>query len=289
MACAYCIIPNVRGRSRSRDKRELALEVQRLLEAGHREVVLCGIHIGHWGLDRGEELADLLATLAAVEHVVEGAPQDWRLRLSSIEATEVDGRVLDVMAQNPERIAPHLHMPMQSGDDGVLQAMNRWYTVAEYLTCCERIRERLDRPAFTADILVGFPGESDAAFANTLNNVRAAGFTKLHVFPFSARPGTAAEHLGEVPRPEVVRERRARLSEVGHELSEAFLAGLDGARDTVVLEGSVGLSGRYQRVKVDLDEWTSAPGVGVPPPVVRVQLEQRVDAAGQAALFGRRA
>ncbi|MHC4375064.1 MAG: tRNA (N(6)-L-threonylcarbamoyladenosine(37)-C(2))-methylthiotransferase MtaB [Planctomycetota bacterium] len=289
MACAYCIIPHVRGRSRSRDKRELAAEVGRLLEAGHREVVLCGIHIGHWGLDCGEELADLLETLAGVEHVEEGVRQDWRLRLSSIEATEVDGRVLDVMARNPERIAPHLHMPMQSGDDGVLQAMNRWYTVAEYLACCERIRERLDRPAFTADILVGFPGETDEAFANTLGNVRSAGFTKLHVFPFSARPGTAAEHLGQVPRPEAVRERRAQLSEVGHELSQAFLESLDGAVDTVVLEGAVGLSGRYQRVKVDLDEWTAEPGVGVPPPVVRVRLERRPGADGESALIGRRA
>lgn len=251
MACAFCIIPSVRGRSRSRPIAELSDEVAELVRRGHSEVVLCGIHIGHWGRDLGLHLADLLEALASLEPLDSAKdPIPWRLRLSSIEATEVDERVLEVMARHPVRIAPHLHMPMQSGDDEVLASMNRWYTSAEYLEACRRIRAALDRPAFTADILVGFPGETDAQFENTLATCREAGFTRVHVFPFSPRPGTAANELGGRVAPEVVRERRAQLGELSSELAERFRAGLAGARDAVVLEGSSGLSGRYQRVRV---------------------------------------
>jgi threonylcarbamoyladenosine tRNA methylthiotransferase MtaB len=260
LACAFCIIPSVRGPSRSRPAPELAAEVRRLLASGHREIVLCGIHIGHWGRDLApaQGLGDLLDALARV--AVDGV--DWRLRLSSIEATEVDGGVLDAMARHPRRIAPHLHMPLQSGDDGVLRAMNRWYTAEEYLAACARIRARLERPAFTADVLVGFPGEDEAAFANTVATARAAGFTRLHVFPFSPRPGTRAADPARVGRPvapEEVRERRARLSETAAELERDYRRSLDGARDVVVLEGTAGLSGRYQRVAVELDALAGLP------------------------------
>jgi threonylcarbamoyladenosine tRNA methylthiotransferase MtaB len=245
-ACAFCIIPKVRGPSRSRPIPELEAEVARLVRSGHREVVLCGIHIGHWGRDLGLGLADLLARLAALE--VEGA--DFRLRLSSIEATEVEGAVLEALAAHPRRIAPHLHMPLQSGDDGVLSAMNRWYTAGDYLAACARIRATLDRPAFSADVLVGFPGEDGPAFERTLAVVREAGFARVHAFPFSPRPGTAAEGRPPPPGGEV-RERRARLSEVAHETAAAYRSSLAGSRDRVLLEGGeVGLSGRYQRVRV---------------------------------------
>ena len=268
-ACAFCIIPKVRGKSRSRPIPELCAEVRALLEHGHREVVLCGIHIGHWGRDLGASLADLVRALAEMEVAgPDGAALDWRLRLSSIEATEVDEALLGAMADHPERVAPHLHMPLQSGSDRVLAAMNRWYGVEEYLEACERIRARLDRPAFTADVLVGFPGEDDASFEETLGTVRAAGFARLHVFPFSPRPGTAA-----------MRDRRARLSELAGELQQAYAASLAGAEDVVVLEGSAGLSGRYQRVRVDLDAFE-----GVLPDLLRVGLDWRPggeDAAGE--------
>lgn len=279
MACAFCIIPKVRGRSRSRPAPELAAEVRRLLAAGHVEIVLCGIHIGHWGRDLGLGLEHLLRELCAVE--VEGVP-DWRLRLSSIEATEVTGPVLEVLCANPRRLAPHLHMPMQSGDDDLLAAMNRWYDVAEYLDACDRIRAALDRPAFTADILVGFPGETERAFENTLETARRAGFSRIHVFPFSARPGTAAWDLGAPPDPRVTRERRARLSEVAHELGEHYARSLVGAIDSVVLEGSAGLCGRYQRVKVDLELL----GPGLPPALCDVRLCGAPDAEGTFRLTG---
>ena len=250
-SCAFCIIPSVRGRSRSRPAEELAQEITQLIEAGHVEVVLCGIHIGHWGLDLGLSLADLMERLVRLEPRGAGGEElPYRLRLSSIEATEVDERLTDLMAAWPERIAAHLHMPMQAGDDEVLQRMNRWYDVEEYLAACARIRAALDRPAFTADILVGFPGETEAQFTNTMAAAREAGFARIHVFPFSARPGTAAAELSGAVEPSVIRDRRARLSELAGALGEDFRRSLDGARETVVLEGFTGLSGRYQRVRV---------------------------------------
>jgi threonylcarbamoyladenosine tRNA methylthiotransferase MtaB len=269
MACAFCIIPSVRGRSRSRPPAELAAEVRRLVAAGHREIVLCGIHIGHWGRDLGSDLGLLLERLAAIEvdDPTGDGPVAWRLRLSSIEATEVEGAVLEAMVRHPERIAPHLHMPMQSGDDGVLARMNRWYRCDDYLAACARIRAELDRPAFSADILVGFPGEDERAFEATLAVTRDAGFCRIHAFPFSPRPGTAAGGA-EPPPPEIVRERRARLSELASELAGRYRRSLDGARDVVLFEGGfTGLCGRYQRVRVPPESLE-----GVPSGLLEVEL-----------------
>lgn len=280
-ACAFCIIPRTRGRSRSRPIGELAREVEALVRAGHVEVVLCGIHIGHWGRDLGLELADLLEELLRrPPRSAEGDPLDYRLRLSSIEATEVGERLIELFARYPRRLAPHLHMPLQAGDDGVLARMNRWYRAEEYLAACERIRARLDRPAFTADVLVGFPGESEAAFEKTLEVVRRSGACRLHVFPFSPRPGTAAWDLpGRVP-PRVVRERRARLGELADELGRSYRRSLDGVLEWIVLEGFVGLSGRYQRVRID-----PASIEGPPPPILEARLgvEER---GGEVELLG---
>lgn len=260
MACAFCIIPKVRGRSVSRSAEELEAEVARLVRAGHVEIVLCGIHIGHWGLDRGSRLAELVRRLAVLRvEDDEGRSLPFRVRLSSIEATEVDDDLLAVMADRPDRVAPHLHMPMQSGSDAVLARMNRWYDRATYLAACDRIRQRLDRPAFTADVLVGFPGEGEQEFAETLAAVGEAGFARLHVFPFSPRPGTEAESMHDRPDPMAVRERRAALSEAADAVAAAYGESLVGARDTVVLEGFVGLSGRYQRVRVAPEELEGLP------------------------------
>ena len=148
-------------------------------------------------------------------------------------------------------IAAHLHMPMQSGDDKVLRAMNRWYDTAEYMASVERVQAALDKPALSADLLVGFPGEGDTEFANTLNTVRQIGFSRIHVFPFSARPGTPAASMKELPHPSAVRERRAALGEVARELQAQFQTSLEGSQDSLLLEeGFTGLSGRYQRVEL---------------------------------------
>ncbi|MFT5051166.1 MAG: threonylcarbamoyladenosine tRNA methylthiotransferase MtaB [Chlamydiales bacterium] len=272
-ACAFCIIPKTRGKSQSRPIPELVREVRNLVESGHLEVVLCGIHIGHWGLDIDATLADLMHALVAIDARDDaGNSLDFRLRLSSIEATEVDDSLIGLMAERPDRIAPHLHMPMQSGDDEVLARMNRWYTTREYLAACDSIRARVDRPAFTADILVGFPGEGERQFQNTLDTVDRAGFARVHVFPFSPRPGTAAWTMGDRPAPEAVRERRAQLSERTHAIGEQFRRSLAGVQEWVVLEGTAGLSGRYQRVRIDLDDYP-----GALPAAARLTLEVHED------------
>lgn len=284
-ACAFCIIPRVRGASRSRPIPELVAELERLVAAGHVEVVLCGIHIGDWGRDLGLSLPDLLAALARAE------PRDgggellpFRLRLGSIEATEVTAAVLDVIAAHPQRFAPHFHMPLQSGDDGVLARMRRWYTAEEYLAAVRRIAERLERPAFTADVLVGFPGEDEAAFGRTLALVREIGFARVHAFPFSARPGTAAAAMGPPPPPPVVRERRALLGDLAAELGEAFRRALDGTDELVVPEGSVGLSGRYQRVVL---EGNAAAAGGLVPVRLRARENAAADGRPRVTLVGR--
>lgn len=246
-ACAFCIIPKVRGASRSRPIPELVAEVERLVAAGYREIVLCGIHIGLYGEDLGTDLATLMRAFATLE-----LEAPFRLRLSSIEATEVSDELIELMAARPDRIAPHLHMPLQSGSDRVLRAMNRWYTMDEYLAATRRVKSAVRELALSADILVGFPGEGDEEFAQTLANLREIGFARMHVFPFSPRPGTAAESLPGRPEPAVVRERRAALGELARELASGFKARQVGLEDHVVLEGAsmVGLSGRYERVRL---------------------------------------
>ena len=286
-ACSFCIIPSVRGASRSRPSAELCAEVRDLVQTGHAEVVLCGIHIGHWGKEWGQSLGTLLADLVALDpRGPAGEPLDYRLRLSSIEATEVDKGLLDVMAAHPQRVAQHLHMPLQSGSATVLKRMNRWYDPSEYMAACERIRSRLDRPAFTADVLVGFPGETDAEFEETLALAGEVGFARLHVFPFSPRPGTAAWDLAREPKaavpPPIMRERRAQLSEQAHALGEEFRRSLHGARERVILEGYAGLAGRYQRVRVEPHLLPDGPL----PSAVDVYLEAREDERGEVALFG---
>jgi threonylcarbamoyladenosine tRNA methylthiotransferase MtaB len=295
MACAYCIVPSVRGGSRSRRPGEIAGELRRLLAAGHREIVLCGIHIGHWGRESGSELGVLLEELASIEALDEaGRAIDWRMRLSSIEATEATGSVLAALVRHPRRIAPHLHLPLQSGDDRVLRSMRRWYRAERFLACCEEIREVLDRPGLTTDVILGFPGEDEEAFENTLEVVRRVPFSRIHAFPFSPRPGTAAERPEEIGRPvepSLLRERRSCIAELGGELGAATRRELVGLRERVIVETSDdpeaqwGWIGRYQRVRV-------APS-GLLPLSGLLEVELTLDAApsppdhGGASLLGR--
>ncbi len=227
--CSYCILPRVRGRPRSRALSDAAAEARRLVEAGLPEIVLTGIHLGRYGrdLDAGVSLADLVAAVAET-------PGLARLRLSSIEALEVDGALLDAM-RHPA-VCPHLHLPLQSGDADVLRRMNRPYAPAQFLEVVARARERLDRPAVTTDVMVGFPGEGDAAFENTAEVVRRARFSRLHVFPFSPRPGTAAAGMDGRPAPQAVRERGVRLRELGGDLAAGWAGGFVGEEARVLFE-----------------------------------------------------
>ena len=229
--CSYCIVPQVRPVMRSRPADEVIDEVRRLIEAGHTEIVLSGIHLGRYGQDPSltPALAELLRRLAAL-------PRLGRLRLSSIEVAEVDDALLEVMAERRDRICPHLHLPLQSGDDAVLAAMRRPYTSGQFLQGVDRIRDRLPDVALSSDLIVGFPGETDQAFRQTCRLCRQAGFSRLHVFPYSARPGTPAAEMPDQVPAEVKRSRSDRLRKLGHELAARFAAGLVGRKVTVLAE-----------------------------------------------------
>ncbi len=237
LRCSFCIIPHVRPQLASRPEEHIVDEVSRLVANGYREVVLTGIHLGHYGveLNRGRaksewvRLSTLLARMAEL-------PGDFRIRLSSIEATEVTKELIDVMASYPERIAPHLHISMQSGSDGVLRRMRRRWGRQRFIDRCRLVQERLERPAITTDIIVGFPGETEGEFQETLDAAREVGFSKIHIFPFSARRGTPAATFADQLSQELKHERLARLAEVEAELRDQYFASLRGTRLRVLVE-----------------------------------------------------
>jgi len=248
--CTFCATTLARGANVSRDPEAIVGEA-RLLAARHAELVLTGVHVGSYGRDLGNGWT--LARLAAA--LIERVP-GVRLRLSSVEATEVDAQMESLMAEAPERLAPHLHAPLQSGSDRMLKRMGRhWYTAAEYRRRVERLAERVRPFGLGADLIVGFPGETDADHRATVALVEALPFTYLHVFPYSPREGTAAPRLGAPPRPDVVRERGAQLREVAACKQASHRAARAGSRADLVLEGRQGglrdaLSEDYLNVRV---------------------------------------
>jgi threonylcarbamoyladenosine tRNA methylthiotransferase MtaB len=217
--CSFCIIPTTRGPLRSLDEDALVAEARARVAAGAREIVLTGVHLGKYGYDRGgdeRDLVRLLERLLDVEGVL-------RLRLSSILSRHLTDEVLGLMAAEP-RVCRYLHVPLQSGDAATLEAMHRPYEIAEYVDSVERAKTALPGLALATDVIVGFPGETDAAFEATMDVVRRLQYSKLHVFRYSARPGTAAaEMTGEVP-PDVKKERSKRLIALGNEIRNRFLA-----------------------------------------------------------------
>jgi len=223
--CSYCIVPHLRQRVASRPPGQVLEEVRTLVANGHREIVLCGVFLGAYGRAtavrrRWRGPSALPALLRRVAHV-EGL---WRVRLSSLEPGDVSDELLEVLRDCPA-VAPHLHLPLQSGSERILQRMNRQYGPEEYLGAVERLRQTVADPALTTDVLVGFPSETDDDFDRTLQVARRAGFTKVHVFPFSAREGTAAWHWRrEGPTAEVVKSRCARLAGLAGETAQRFRA-----------------------------------------------------------------
>lgn len=230
--CSYCTIPLVRPVLRSRPVEQVVEEVQRLTARGYGEIVLTGIHLGHYGLD----LPTPRVSLAQVVDRLLGVAGSFRLRLSSLEAVELDGELVRLMAENPDRLCPHLHLPLQSGSDRVLQQMGRPYRLADFLRRCDLIRAWLERPALTTDILVGFPGETEEDFQATYRAVEKIGFSKLHLFPYSARPGTRAALLPDRVPPRVIRRRCAELAELGAQLRRQYMETLVGRTAQILVE-----------------------------------------------------
>jgi threonylcarbamoyladenosine tRNA methylthiotransferase MtaB len=214
--CAYCIVPHARGRVRSRPLQAVKAEARRLADAGHIEIVLTGIHLGFYGRDLDGEVGVPDAVRALLE-----TPGVQRVRLSSLEALELSEDLLDIAASDP-RLCPHFHLPLQSGDDAILKAMRRRYTVGEFLRVLDRVRLRLDRPSFTTDVMVGFPGENDAQCENTLRVCRQAGFSRIHIFPFSPRPGTLAAAMPDPVRSDVIHDREGQLENLAAQLAVEY-------------------------------------------------------------------
>jgi threonylcarbamoyladenosine tRNA methylthiotransferase MtaB len=223
-SCAFCVIPLVRGATRSRSAEAVLGEIRKRVAQGHREIVLTGVNLGCFR-DRpaGMKLAGLIRAVGAIEGVE-------RLRLSSIEINHVDDELVSALRET-RVVGPHLHVPLQSGDDGVLKAMARRYSVDTYL----RKVEPLGDFNLTADVIVGFPTEDDAAFERTLETVRAARLTKVHVFPYSPRPGTRTADDDRVP-PEVKKERSARLRALSDEACRARWEQKVGEADIVLID-----------------------------------------------------
>ena len=217
--CSFCIIPKTRGPLRSMDEDGLIAEARERVRAGARELVLTGVHLGKYTYDTGGDernLVRLFERLLDIDGV-------WRLRLSSILSQHLTDDVLSFMADEP-RMCRYLHVPLQSGDDGILEAMNRPYRIGRYMDAIDRAKQALPEVALATDIIVGFPGESDAAFESTMDVVRDVGFSKLHVFRYSARPDTAAAEMRDDVNGNVKRERSKRLIDLGNEIRRRFLA-----------------------------------------------------------------
>jgi threonylcarbamoyladenosine tRNA methylthiotransferase MtaB len=214
--CAFCVIPFVRGKSRSLSPQTVIHELQKLTEAGYREIVLSGINLGTYGRDLSPrvEFEDLLRRIldkTAVE----------RLRVSSIEPMDVTQDLIELFAST-ERLAQHFHMPLQSGSDRILGAMHRWYRAQHYARRVELIRERLPYAAIGADVIAGFPGEAEDDHAATLSFIEALPFTYLHVFSYSKRPGTKAVSLPNHVDGAVIRRRARQLRALGERKAAAF-------------------------------------------------------------------
>jgi threonylcarbamoyladenosine tRNA methylthiotransferase MtaB len=214
--CAYCVIPFVRGRSRSLEPAQVIEEIQRLSAAGNREIVLSGINLGTYGRD----LSPRVELIELLQRILDETGVE-RLRISSIEPMDVTEELIALFVSS-ERLAQHFHMPLQSGCDRVLAAMHRWYRAEHYVRRVELIRERLPDAAIGADVIAGFPGETDAEHAETVAFIERLPFSYLHVFSFSTRPGTrAAELANQVPAP-VVKNRARELRALGEETMKDF-------------------------------------------------------------------
>lgn len=251
--CTYCIIPYARGPLRSRSLDSIRGEVEALTEAGFREVVLLGIHLGAYGQEDKDGPALAEAVKAALS-----IPTLQRLRLGSLESIEVSDELLDLMAGD-ERLQKQLHLPLQSGSDAVLEKMRRPYTTKVYKELLAKIRKKLPDIAITTDIIVGFPGETEADFLLTMQFAQECGFSKIHIFPFSPRKGTpAAGFSGSVP--EIVKQKRAReLAEEDRKGHEAYCRSFIGRSISVLFEQKEGglwsgFSGNYLRVYAASDE-----------------------------------
>lgn len=245
--CTYCIIPYARGPLRSRRLSSVLEEAEKLVKLGYPEIVLTGIHLGAYGRDlkEGTGLVDVVKAVLSIKGLV-------RLRLGSLESIELSPEILEIM-QKDERFCQFLHLPLQAGDDQVLKAMNRHYTTAEYKILIQNIRAKLPNVSISTDLIVGFPGETEEMFQNSLQFAKEMKFAKMHIFPFSPRQGTPAAQYTEQISEEIKRQRAQQMQEIAQQSAHEFQAHFLSKSMSVLFEteddGTVdGLTGNYFRV-----------------------------------------
>ena len=243
--CTFCVIPYGRGNSRSVPAAIVVHQIRHLVERGYREVVLTGVDLTGWGADlpMQPKLGDLVARILRL------VPNLMRLRLSSIDSIEVDGRLMQAIATEP-RLMPHLHLSLQHGDDLILKRMKRRHSRGDAIRFTENVRRLRPDVAFGADLIAGFPTETDTQFENSLKLVRDCGLTWLHVFPYSPRNGTLATRMPQVDR-NSIRERAARLRDAGTQAATRFLANEVGKTRQILLESDrIGRTEQFAEVLV---------------------------------------
>ena len=245
--CSYCIIPFVRGKCRSKDKDKVIEEITALVNNGYKEVVLTGIHTGSYGRDLDISFADLLNEIIKIEGLK-------RLRISSIEATELNEDILNIL-RNSDIIVDHLHIPLQAGSNEILKSMNRKYDLKYFEDKIAEIRSIRPDISITTDIIVGFPGETEELFKETLNTVRRINFSKVHVFPYSERKGTKSERLPNKIPTNIKKDYVKRLIELSKELEIEYASKFIGKELEILVEQtkddfSYGHTSNYLNVKV---------------------------------------
>lgn len=253
--CSYCIIPFARGPLRSRKLDSVRSEAAKLIEKGFKEIVFTGIHLGAYGRDLSDKKQGIEITLADAAEAVLDLPGLERLRLGSLESIELSPRLLQLLREHP-KFSHHLHLPLQAGSDSVLKRMNRHYDRNEFKRLLDNVRKEVTGVAVSTDIIVGFPGETEEEFAESLDFIRSLEFARVHVFPYSPRTGTpAAKMENQVPEP-VKKDRVHRLQQVADEMAKAFHTKYLGTAQKVLFETkelgvSDGLTDTYIRVYTD--------------------------------------
>ena len=274
--CSYCIVPHVRGKPRSRDWNDVLREARELIGRGHRELVLTGVNLGTYN-DNGRDLADLIRAIADL-------PGEFRIRLGSVEPIPVVRRVVDVMAELAPRVCRFLHLPLQYGEDTILNAMNRRYTTAEFQGHAEYALEKIDGLCLGTDLIVGFPGETETEFAKSANFIKNIPWGNMHVFRFSPREGTpAAKRKNEMPNGKVAAERSREIEKIYTEKLEEFKCSQLGKTLPVLIESqtesgeSLGWSDNYLEFEI---QGTFAPGTLAQVMIQGLKKDRRVVASG---------
>ena len=251
--CAYCIVPKVRGRERSIPSNEIISNIKNLEGIGYKEIILTGTQLGTYGFD----LTDTVNTLYSLVDTILDKTSVQRIRISSIQPQEITPELL-ITWEDP-RICPHMHIPLQSGSDPILKAMRRTYTRDQYLNSVDRVLSKFSDFSITSDIIVGFPGETDLDYENTLDIVNRVKFSNLHVFPYSVRPGTSAAYLEQTVSPEIKASRVDSLLELADRKSKLYRQNMIGTIRPVLWEDNkkgkwIGLTDNYIRVNVTSEQ-----------------------------------